>query len=226
MSIKGLIFDFDGLMLDTESPRYKAWCEIYQHFNLEFNLSDYVKTLGSSDELFNPLDFLATSINEPIDRKQWRKVQSTRELELLADEPLLPGVLDLLNEGKKLGLKLAVASSSDRPWVINHLDHFELIDFFDAIETADDVNIVKPHPELYLKAISDLKINPYEGIAFEDAPHGVVSAKEAGLFCVAVPSPLSANLDLSQSDLVIPSLAEINLSQLIKRINSRDILIH
>ena len=223
MTINGLIFDFDGLILDTETPRYKAWCEIYQHFNLKFDLSDYAKSLGSSDDFFNPIINLATKSNQPIDEKYWRKHQSRRELELLADQPLMPGVLDYLNEAHRLNLKMAIASSSDRAWVISHLDRFGLMDFFSVIETADEVPIVKPNPDLYQKAISDLRLEPWEAIAFEDAPHGIVAAKKAGLFCVAVPNPLSAQLDLSHADLMIKSFDQIHLPELLLKIESKRI---
>lgn len=220
MTIIGLIFDFDGLILDTESPRFRAWCEIYAHYNLEFDLESYAKTLGSDNEHFNPLTDLAAKVGSTFEPPYWKKYQSRREMELLIDEPLMPGVADYFTDAKQLGLKMAIASSSDRRWVISHLTRFKLLDYFQAVETMEDVVKVKPEPELYLKALADLQLKPSEAIVFEDAPHGIASAKKAGIKCVAVPNAISAKLDLSEANLVLRSFKELPLSQLLEKITA------
>lgn len=217
MTIKGLIFDFDGLILDTESSRFRAWCEIYAHYKLEFDLASYAKTLGSDNQHFNPLTDLATKVGSSFEPHFWKKYQSRREMELLIDEPLMSGVADYFTDAKQLGLKMAIASSSDRRWVISHLTRFKLLDYFQAVETMEDVVKVKPEPELYLKALTDLQLRPSEAIVFEDAPHGIASAKKAGLKCVAVPNAISAKLDLSEADLVMESFKQLSLPQLIQK---------
>jgi len=221
MTIKGLIFDFDGLILDTESPRYKAWCEIYEHFKQKFDLVDYARTLGSSNEHFDPIVELSKRIGSSFNPPYWEKYQSQREMELLINEPLMPGVLGYFNQATGRHLKMAIASSSDRAWVISHLTRFSILDYFLAIETAEDVAKVKPSPDLYQKALYDLQLKPEQAIVFEDAPHGIASAKKAGLICVAVPNPLSAQLDLSEADLVMDSFEQIPLSELLKKIETR-----
>jgi HAD superfamily hydrolase (TIGR01509 family) len=218
MAIKGLLFDFDGLILDTESPRYLAWCEIYQHYGLNFDLANYAKTLGSSNETFDPIVDLKAKVGSEFDPNYWEKYQSKREMELLINEPLMPGVVDYFIQAKSLQLKMAIASSSDRPWVISHLTRFKLLDFFLAVETMEDVVKVKPEPDLYQKALCDLQLEPSEAIVFEDAPHGIASAKKAGLICVAVPNPLSAQLDLSQADFVLTSFKQLSLPQLLEKL--------
>ena len=218
--IRALIFDFDGLILDTESPRFQAWCEIYEHFNLKFDLASYAKTLGSNNEHFNPLTDLAVKVGSMFETQYWKKYQSSREMELLINEPLMPGVADYFAQAKKLGLNMAIASSSDRPWVISHLTRFKLLDYFLVVETMEDVVKVKPEPDLYLKALCDLQLEPQEAIVFEDAPHGIASAKKAGLICVAVPNPVSAQLDLSQADLVMHSFQEFSLRELLVKVSS------
>jgi putative hydrolase of the HAD superfamily len=220
MAIKGLIFDFDGLILDTESPRYHAWCEIYQHYGLEFDLANYAKTLGSSNETFNPIVDLKTKVGSEFDPNYWVKYQSKREMELLINEPLMPGVADYFDQAKSLQLNMAIASSSDRPWVISHLTRFKLLHYFLAVETMEDVVRVKPEPDLYQKALCDLQLEPNEAIVFEDAPHGIASAKKAGLICVAVPNPLSAQLNLSEADFVMSSFQEFSLPVLLNKIAS------
>ena len=219
MTIKGLIFDFDGLILDTESPRYHAWCEIFEHFKLKFDLVDYAKALGSSNEHFNPLVELSKKVGSDFNAPYWEKYQSQREMELLIHEPLMPGVQEYFVQAKKRQLKMGIASSSDRPWVISHLTRFNLLPYFLTVETMEDVTKVKPEPDLYQKALSDLQLESNEAIVFEDAPHGIASAKKAGLICVAVPNPLSAQLDLSQADIVMQSFQEFSLPELLNKVS-------
>jgi putative hydrolase of the HAD superfamily len=94
-----------------------------------------------------------------------------------------------------------------------------MVDFFEIILTSDNVSQIKPHPELYLKAVEALGLKPSEAIAFEDSPNGIKAAKAAGLFCVAVLNPITRQLDTDHADLVIDSLAEISLDKLIEKTN-------
>jgi HAD superfamily hydrolase (TIGR01509 family) len=218
MKIKGLIFDFDGLILDTESPRYLAWCEVYQHFNLKYSLLDYAKIIGSTNEYFHPLIELEKKLGKKIDKPYWEKNQRQRETELLNQMPLNPGVQEFLEEARIQKMALAIASSSDRPWVVKHLSHFGLLKYFSVIETKETVTKVKPDPGLYQKALSDLHLGSDDALAFEDAPHGITSAKRAGLFCIVIPSALTSQLDLSEADFRMTSFVQFSLNKLLHKI--------
>ena len=123
-----------------------------------------------------------------------------------------------MDEARRLGLGLGVASSSDRRWVEGHLERLGLHAHFDVIRCADDVPRVKPDPALYRAVLDAMGVRPEEAVALEDSPNGVLAAKRAGLACVAVPNPLTARLDLSAADLRVASLAELSLPELLTRL--------
>jgi beta-phosphoglucomutase-like phosphatase (HAD superfamily) len=128
---------------------------------------------------------------------------------------------DYVEEADRRKLKLAVASSSGRRWVVGHLERLGVAHRFDAIKTADDVERVKPAPDLYLAAVAALGLKPYEAIALEDAPNGLHAAKRAGLFCVAIPNALTGRLPLDHADLRLVSLAHTPLDALLAAVEER-----
>lgn len=139
----------------------------------------------------------------------------------MARERPLPGVRALLDDAKAQGLRSAIASSSGRSWVEDHLVRFALSEFFDAVVCAEDVERTKPAPDLYLAALRRLGVDAREAIAFEDSPRGVEAAKRAGIFCVAVPNAVTRGADLTHADVVVPSLAARPLSCLIRDAESQ-----
>jgi HAD superfamily hydrolase (TIGR01509 family) len=126
-------------------------------------------------------------------------------------QPLLPGVVACISGAKARGLKLAIASSSTAAWVTHNLEKFALLDYFDAICTRDAVAAVKPDPALYHLALERLEVAADETIAFEDSPNGILAAKRAGIYCVAVPNQLTRELPLSLADRRLHSLEEFSL---------------
>lgn len=218
MTIKGLIFDFDGLILDTEWPEYQAWMEIYQDYGADLPLEEYARCLGSTYQAFHPVDFLELQLNKKVDGVALLKRQVARSGELLAENAALPGVKTYLDDAKILGLKLAIASSSDRTWVTRNLTNLGLTGYFDAVRTIDEVKPAKPHPNLYLSALTVLGLEPGEAIAFEDSPNGITAARAANIYVVAVPNRLSSMLDTSHADRSLPSLANLSLKDLIDEV--------
>src|SRR5260370_40757988 len=106
-------------------------------------------------------------------------------------------------------MKVGVASSSSRDWVHGHLERLGILDLFDCLCSRDDVEHVKPAPDLYLAVLACLGVNAYEAVALEDSPNGILSAQHAGLRCVAVPNPITADLDLSEARLELCSRAGV-----------------
>jgi HAD superfamily hydrolase (TIGR01509 family) len=215
--IRALILDFDGLVLDTEGPAYQSWLEIFREFGAELPLSAWESWLGGSPDMFDPCGYLQGQVGHAVDREGLTKRQREREEELNATRTALPGVLQYIADAKRLGLKLAVASSSDRAWVERHLERLGLLREFDCIKCAEDVQRVKPNPDLYLAVLDELGLRPQEGIALEDSPKGITSAQAAGLFCVAVPNPLTRQLSTDHADLHLSSLEEVPLEDLLSR---------
>ena len=219
--IRGVIFDFDGLMVDTESPAFESWQEIYREYGTDLPLSLWAAVLGGSGLEFDPCTYLEEQIGRSLDYDAIRTRRWQRKLELTAAQPLLPGVADYITTARRLNLKLGVASSSSRKWVVGHLHRLGVSTLFDAIICADNVAHVKPDPEIYLTALAALDLQPGEAIALEDAPNGLLSAKRAGLFCVAVPNPLTGQLPLDHADLRLTSLADMPLEALLGTVQER-----
>lgn len=216
MEIRALLFDFDGLIVDTETPSYASWQEVYRQHGQELPLDRWAAIIGTIGG-FEPLDYLE-ELHGPIDRDAVRARKRERELELLEIEELRPGILDYLEEAERRGLKTAIVSSSSRQWVDRHLARLERAEHFDEIVTADhDPERSKPRPTLYLEALDRLGVSAAEAIAFEDSPNGVKAAKAAGIFTVAVPNGITVALGLGEADLLLASLAEVSLDELLAR---------
>lgn len=215
--IRGVIFDFDGLVVDTEWPVYQSWVEIYDRFDAELPLDQWTSIIGTSaHEHFDPIDTLEQQIGQELDRQDLRLKRHDREMVLVSGQPILPGVESYLRFAQENKMKLGIASSSDRNWVEGNLGRLGLLKYFDVIHTSDDVERTKPDPSLYRLALKSLGLAPTEAIVLEDSPNGVKAAREAGIFTVAVPNALTASLDLSLADLVLESLDALPLVDLIR----------
>lgn len=218
--IRALIFDFDGLILDTELPDFEAWQELYREHGAELTVARWGTVIGSSfSEAFHPVTDLEQQIGRPVDREAITRRRDQRRDELIAQQPILPGVEAYLDDAQRLGLKLAVASSSPREWVKRHLTHIGLLDRFEALRCAEDVTAIKPAPDLFLAALDALEVEADEAVVFEDSPNGVTAANLAGILSVAVPNVLTRELSLDHADLTLSSLAEMPLEALLARIH-------
>lgn len=144
--------------------------------------------------------------------------RSERFRERTAGEGPLPGVADALDAAREMGLRVGLASSSTRAWVVPQLRALGLLDRFDAIRTADDVRQVKPDPELYRSVLAALGVEPAHAVAVEDSPNGALAARRAGMRCVVVPNAVTLHLAFGEVDLRLGSLAELPLADLIERL--------
>ena len=213
--IRALIFDFDGLILDTEVPEFQAWQEIFQLHGCHLPLATWAMCIGTSSEAFDPYAYLETQLGRAIDREAVRVTCRQRRDALLAAQAALPGVQEYLTDAARFGLQLGVASSSSRAWVTGHLTRLGLVAHFTSIQCADDVHCTKPNPASYQAVLKVLNLQPEQAIALEDSPNGILAAKRAGLFCVAVPNTLTRQLSLDHADLHLASLADLPLARLL-----------
>ncbi len=221
--IRGIIFDFDGLIVDTEWSVYQSWVELFELHGVRLPFDQWAKIIGTSSlEHFNPFDVLERQVGQTLDRQKLQQKRRRRELEMVAAQPILPGVEDILSSAKTNNLKLGLASSSNREWVAGNLARLGLLGYFDIIHTSDDVTYTKPDPALYLLTLQSLGLSPREAVVLEDSPNGVSAAKDAGIFTVAVPNLLTANLNLDRADLILTSLAEMSLGDLIRVAGSKE----
>lgn len=215
--VRALVFDFDGLILETEEPEYTAWSEIYRKHGEALSLELWGDVIGRGPGFFDPVAELEERLGRELEGEVIRRSQRVRHDELIAALDVLPGVTAYLADARRLGLRLAVASSSSRRWVGGHLERLRLTDF-DCVRCRDDVVNAKPWPDLYLAACECLGVAPSEAVALEDSANGIRAAKAAGLRCVAVPSRMTAGLDLSAADLRVESLAAQSLGDLLRRL--------
>jgi HAD superfamily hydrolase (TIGR01509 family) len=219
--IKALIFDFDGMILDTETPEVEVWKTIYAEHGFEYPLEKWSQTVGGwGASTFDPGAALHQLAGSTLDLEAVRTRHREQSTALILQEPVLPGVSDYLLQAPQFGLRLAIASSSERAWVEPHLARLGLRQCFEKIVCGDDVQAghTKPCPDVYLKALAELGIRPDEGVVLEDSPNGVRAAKAAGLFVVAVPNPTTAQLPMDGADITLKSLADLPLQELLARV--------
>jgi len=214
--IKALIFDFDGLILDTELPEYQAWQVVFESFGCVLPLAEWAAEIGTIG-VFDTYAYLESQLGRPVDRAAVRARHRAHFAELMQGQSLLPGVERYIRDAKARGLRIGIASSSSRGWVVGYLERFGLDASFDCLRCFDDVERVKPAPDLYLAALQALGALPHEAIALEDSPNGALAAARAGIFCVAVPNPLTRQLAIV-ADLQLASLADMPLSNLLAHV--------
>jgi HAD superfamily hydrolase (TIGR01509 family) len=209
--LEAVIFDLDGTILDTETPEFVSWQEAYAALGVALEPAVWSATIGTADSGWDPYEHLEDLVGGPVDRPSIRAARRARFDELIAAAEPRAGIVAWLDEARELGLKVGLASSSSAAWVGRFLDALGLRDRFDVLATRDRVARSKPDPELYLLALHELGADAARALAVEDSPNGVAAAKAAGLFCVAVPNPLTVDLALDGADVVLESLADRSL---------------
>jgi HAD superfamily hydrolase (TIGR01509 family) len=213
-AIHAVILDFDGLIVDTETPIFEAWLAAYRRRGHELGLDLWQHSLGTHGG-FDPLAHLDSLCGGTLDREALLaevKQTTSRGCDALS---LLPGVEALLHDARGLGLARACASSSSSGWVEGWLARHAIRGLFDAVVTRDHVSRVKPDPELFLLAASRLGVPARACVVFEDSPNGMRAAIAAGMLCVAVPNTLTSRIERPAVDLVVPSLADRPLAEIL-----------
>ncbi len=210
--IQALIFDFDGLILDTETPEVQIWQDLYSRYGQEFPLDEWVRTVvGSTVSNLDPVIQLEKLTGQALDRTALHEQARLTRLDWQASLPPMPGVADYLDSARRLGLRLAVASSSPHSWVDAYLKRLDFFDLFDVVICREDAARLKPSPDLFLAALSALHLRADQALAFEDSPNGVRAAQAAGLRVVGVPNSITARLGPLPADLVLASLSDLPL---------------
>lgn len=208
--LRALIFDFDGLILDTETPLIEAYGDVYREDGHAFDKAAFAAAVGHIDYHFNAWAVYGPDADEKV-LEDRRRVFNRKRLE---HQLPLPGVVDLLQEAKAAGLRLGVASNSQHEWVEGNLERLGLHSLFSAFACRGDVPSPKPEPDIFKHAANLLGVRPCEAAGFEDSEAGVKAASRAGLFVVAVPNVSTATHDHSVAHLKLRSMADINLAKL------------
>ena len=211
------MFDFDGTIVDTEAPAFRSWQELFEENGQTLTLdawSGCLGTIGGFDPLLHLEELIGTALE---DRDDALIRRGERNLHLLASERLRPGVDEYLVRAGELGLEVAIVSSDTTEWITTNLARVGRSEGWAHIVCADgDVARAKPLPCLYEEALELLGMPAESAIAFEDSPNGIRAAKAAGLFCVAVPNPVTKDLDLGAADLALDSLEDMALDEVLR----------
>jgi len=219
--IKALIFDFDGLILDTESPDADAWIQIYAEHGFEFPIDEWGSIIGGRGiSNFDAAEHLSLLTQGRLDSASMRSRHRSESEAMTLAQPVMPGVLDYIRKAKQLDLKLGIASSSEHAWVDTHSRRLGILDHFDTVICSDDVGAgrTKPNPDLFLKALNQLRVKKNEAIVFEDSPNGVAAANQAGIFVVAVPNSITSRLKIANADMFLSSLSDLSLTELLGKV--------
>jgi HAD superfamily hydrolase (TIGR01509 family) len=211
LMIRALVFDFDGLILDTETPILDAWEQIHGRAGLACVRQEALDLIGEVDHEYD----LWKAFGADADRHALKQEHRRLTRALIEKQPLLPGVRERLDEARQLGLSLAIASNSPHRWIDLHLPRRGLVEYFQTIRCRDDVARGKPEPDVYQAVLNALGLDGREAIALEDSSAGSLAAKRAGLHCIAVPNDCTRRHDFSHADLQVASLADVSLRALI-----------
>ncbi len=174
---------------------------------------------GYNYDVFDPLAYLEEQYGQAIDREAVNAARRACYLHHVHRQQAIPGAREAFETVKRLGLQLAVVSSSSSNWVHGHLKRLGMYDYCDALVCGDEVSAVKPDPELYLLALERLRSAPDRVFVVEDSPKGVAAARAARLYCVAVPNPVTRASKLEGFDRMIDALTDPPFEQLIAEID-------
>ena len=209
MAFSAVLFDFDGILVDTEWAIYQAWLRTFQTHGHDLPLDTYTHCIGSDFATWSPKTHLEELTGRAFD---WHDLDARRQVEILAElthEGTMPGVITLLEKLAGVGIRRAVVSSSSHHWVDGWLERLSLRHYFETVVCRGDAERIKPAPDLYLEAARRLTLTPADCLVIEDSLNGVISAKAAGMSVWVVPNRVTAGLDFSAADRIFPSLVEV-----------------
>jgi HAD superfamily hydrolase (TIGR01509 family) len=211
--LAAIVFDFDGLIVDTETPGFVSWQEIYEEFGATLRIEDWRHATGYVGG-FDPAVHLEKILGRRLDWSRILPRREARNWELTVKASALPGIEELMDAAKERRLRIGVASNSGNGWVEDGLRRLGLRDYVDTVVARDMVVNPKPAPDIYLKTVQTLQVDPTNAVALEDSEPGCRSAKQAGLKAVAIPNQFSERQDLSIADLIVKSATELNVDRL------------
>lgn len=210
-----IVFDFDGVIVDSEVAELATWHAAYSAVGLVFPEDRWMDLVGRASvqgggffDAYAELEAATGRQRDALREERHRQVQSIVEV-----GPTLPGVEALVKAARADGIPVGIASSAVHRWVDHHLDRRGLLPLFDCVVTAEDVGGVgKPAPAVYLEALRRLGTDPRRSVAIEDSPNGIAAAKAAGMLAVAVPNAITRRLALTGADVTVESLAGISVA--------------
>ncbi len=222
MKLKGIIFDGDGVLFDTEKLHVMAWKKVLSSYGISLNFKDFEEGIGVEDSEFLKKMKRKGKISKNLNIEKLVEEKSKELLNILDVENVkisikIKNVLKIL----KRKYKIAIASNSERKFVLKVLEKLKISEYFDTIITRDDVKNPKPSPEIYLLISKKLKIPPSNLIAFEDSNTGISAAKKGGIFCVGVATTQPVE-KIKNADIIINELNLKNVKKVIKNFEGKN----
>ena len=211
--IRAIVFDFDGLILDTETPLIDAYAEVHRRYGVAFDRALFLHGVGHADYSFDPWH----GFSQHADRAALEIERRASKEEIMLRQPVLPGVQNLLTDARSGSVRVGLASNSPHSWVDTHLKRLGLFESFDFIACREDAPSPKPEPDLYRLVLNRFGLRGHEAIAFEDSHTGSLAAKRAHMWVVAAPNESTAHHDFDHVHLKVSSLAEFALGDLMKK---------
>lgn len=212
--LKTIIMDFDGLIVDTEVVWYQIYVEWFRkNKNYEMSVQEFLICVGSeAEELFKSLD----SRGIHVDREIFARDTQQRFIEESTKLPAKPGVEDFLKTAKKQGIVIALATSSTRKKPETHLNRLNLMKYFDLLVTAEDVQRIKPAPDLFLKTAEKAGCTVEECLVIEDSLNGLKAGLNANMRVLVVPNDVTKYCDFQGEYLMVNSLEDVDVEKLIR----------
>ncbi len=209
MSSQALILDFDGTILDTESPACESTAQIWADHGVELPMDWWLEGMGTNRKS-SWVQELESRLGQVLDQDLVMQARQRIKDEMTEEQPILPGVTELLEAAKRRGISTAIGSSSPHEWVDRHLKRVGLYEKFSYVVCRDDVGgVAKPAPDVFLHALKLLGVDAGAAAVVEDSPNGLKAAIAAGLRTVVVPNPLVTSLDFSGAYARFKALDEI-----------------
>ncbi|MFZ4764530.1 MAG: HAD family hydrolase [Roseimicrobium sp.] len=212
---RALIFDFNGLILDTEVAIYESWREFYATHDLPLTLETWAQCVGSDFGHYNPEQELERLLGRPVEWEPFVQQKRKRVAEILHGMDAMPGVRERLAEARAHGIPCAVASSSSHDWVDGWLERLGLAHAFTSTTCLEDTGKAKPDPGLFLLAAEKLNTDPADIIVLEDSLNGLRAAHAAQMRCVVVPCAVTRHLTFHGAWRQLESLQDVTIPELV-----------
>ena len=216
-AVRAIIFDFDGLLMDTESTSFLSWQYEWSQWGLTLQMADFFVNHGG-DVTEDRYAMLAAAVGPRFDRTLSHRRRMAYREKLHEALDLADGLRGWLDEAAGLGLRLAVASSSPLEWLTTHLGRAGVLDAFEVLAGGDEVGQHKPAPDVYQLALDRLSLSGAAAVAVEDTAHGVAAAHAAGMRCIAIPNPFVALKRVRDADLVLSSASQLRLADALSQL--------
>lgn len=219
LRLAAVLFDFDGLLVDTETPGFESWRTVYRRFGVELSRERWVEAIGTHDH-FDPAAELAEQVDGEVDRRSVVAARRALHTALVEEQQLRPGAGRWVEAAAGAGFTLGIASSSSTGWVRGHLERLDLSERFPVVVGRDEVgDVSKPSPDVYREALSRLAVTAGRAVAIEDSRPGLQAARAAGLATIAVPNDLTRDdVSAGDADLRLWSFEELGLREALARL--------